>query len=299
MTDDVPPIRSWLYTPANIERRTARAFAVGADAVVLDLEDAVPDREKEHARRLLKAAVAQYHRLAKPYVFARINHFETGLQEDDLLAVVQAGLAGIRLPKVGSSAEVQRADTTIGALEQRAGLPPGRIRIVCNIESARGLWNALEIARSSPRVLALAFGAVDFARDIGATVGQDRRETLYARSTLVAVSRVAQIRPPIEGVHTRLEDDEGLERSTAEARALGFFGRSAVHPRQVPIINEAFTPKPDEVRDASSIVEAARSAGTAGDGALRLAGGDFIDKAMVRRAEDVLSLAASLPRSDG
>jgi citrate lyase subunit beta/citryl-CoA lyase len=179
-------------------------------------------------------------------------------------------------------------------LEREQHLEVGRTRIVCNIESATGAWNALEIAAASSRVLALAFGAVDFARDLGLSIGPDRQETLYARSRLVLASRVAEIRRPIESVYVDIADLDGLARTTHESRALGFFGRSTIHPTQVPIVNDAFAPDADEVRRAREVIAGAREAAATRTGALRLASGDFVDVAVVRRAEDTLRLAAEL-----
>jgi citrate lyase subunit beta/citryl-CoA lyase len=164
----------------------------------------------------------------------------------------------------------------------------------CSLESALGVWNALEIARADPRILALGFGAVDFVRDIGGGPGTKGLETLYARSRLVLASRVAGIRPPVESVYAQLQDDAGLERATRLSRDLGFFGRAAIHPRQVPIINRIFTPTAEEVAHAREVVQAAAQAGASGTGALRLPSGEFVDLPVVQRAENLLRLADAL-----
>ena len=294
MSTGLPPVRSWLYAPGNNPRLLDKVFGAGSDAVILDLEDAVPPTEKERARGLVAETLAGRPNQPGPVVFVRINHPDGPLAEADIAAVVQPGLAGLRLPKVESPESVRRVERLVAAAERHAGLPPGSVVLVCNIESAAGVWWAADIARSSPRVLALAFGAADFVRDVGATVGGAGLETLYARSRLVLAARVAGVRPPVDSVYTRLDDEDGLERTTRQGRDLGFFGRSAIHPRQIPVINRAYTPGDEEVSRAREVVTAARSAEATGSGALRMPNGEFVDVAIVRRAEAVLQLAEAL-----
>ncbi len=289
------PIRSWLYAPGNNPGRLEKVFAAGADAAILDLEDAVPAAEKDRARLLVAEAIRARHAAPGPAVFVRINHPATGRAEEDVYAVVQAGLHGLRVPKVEDAETVRHVHAWVASAETRSGLPLGELPLVCNVESAAGVWNAVEIAAASPRVMALGYGAADFERDVGATPGPDGIETLYARSCLVVASRVAGVRPPIDSVYRHLQDDAGLERSTRQARALGYFGRSAIHPRQVPVINAVFTPSDDEVARAREVVDAAAHAEDAGAGALRLSSGEFVDVAVVRRAEAVLRLAQAFP----
>jgi citrate lyase subunit beta/citryl-CoA lyase len=290
----IPPLRSWLYAPGNQPRLLDKVFDAGADAVVLDLEDAVPLAEKERARQLVAEVVRSRRGRPRPVVFVRINHPLSGLADADVAAVVEPGLAGLRLPKTERVEDVAAVARLVADAEHRKELPNDTIAFVCNLESAAGVVRAAQIAAASQRVYALAFGAVDFARDVGATVGPEGLETLHARSQLVLASRVAGIRPPVESVYPRLQDEEGLERATRQSRALGFFGRAAIHPRQVPIINAVFTPSHEEVERAREIVAAATQAEASGVGALKLPNGDFVDVAVVRRAEDVLALAASL-----
>jgi citrate lyase subunit beta / citryl-CoA lyase len=299
MAGSLPPIRSWLYAPGNNPRLLDKVFGAGSDAVILDLEDAVPPAEKVRARGLVAEAVRGRRDRPGPALFVRVNHPDSGLAEADVAAVVQPGLAGLRVPKVEDADTVRLVDGWLAAAEQRAGLPTGSVILVCNVESAAGVWYALEIGRASPRVQALGFGAADFVRDVAARVGPDGLETLYARSRLVLAARVAGIRPPVDGVYTRLDDEAGLERTTRQGRDLGFFGRSALHPRQVATINRVYTPSQAEVDHAREVVAAAARAEAAGSGALRLPSGDFVDVAIVRRAEAVLRLAEALGAPTG
>ena len=290
------PLRSWLYAPGNNPKLLRRVFEAGADAVILDLEDAVPPAEKARAREMVAETVRSRHGQVGPALFVRINHPSTGLAEEDVAAVVGLGLDGVRIPKVESPETVEQVAGWVRQAEAGAGLPAGAVALVCNVESAVGVWHALEIAERRP--LALAFGAVDFIRDINGEPGMKGLETLYARSRLVLASRVARIRAPVESVYPRIQDDEGLERSTRLSRGLGFFGRSAIHPRQVPIINHLFTPTAEQIARAREIVDGAAKAEATGSGALQLAGGEFVDRPVVDRSEALLQLADALGSRD-
>ncbi|MBV9578181.1 MAG: CoA ester lyase [Chloroflexi bacterium] len=280
----LPPLRSWLYAPGNNAKLLERVFTGGADAVILDLEDAVPAGEKLRARAMVAEAVRAHAGVRGPALFVRVNHPETGLAEADVKAVLGPGLDGLRIPKVESAA-------TVGLVAEWTG---GGVPLVCNVESAAGVWNAREIAAATPDVLTLAFGSADFLRDVSGLASPEALETLHARSHVVLAARVAGVRSPVDGVYTRLDDDAGLELTTRQSRTLGFSGRSALHPRQVPIINAVFTPSAAEVAQAREVVAAANAAEATGSGALRLPNGDFVDIAVVRRAEAILELDAAL-----
>ena len=298
---DLPPIRSWLYAPGNNAKLLDRVFGGGADAVILDLEDAVPSGpEKLRAREMVAETIrARAGQVGGPRLWVRVNEPMSGLIEADIRAVAQPGLDGLRLPKMESVRAVRAVHRWLANAEIERGLTLGSIPLVCTVESAAGVWCAADLIEAHPRVVGLAFGAADFVRDIGVRVeSEDGLETLYARSRLVLASRVAGVQPPIDSVYTQLSDDQGLERTTRQGRALGFFGRSAIHPRQVPIINNVYTPTSEEVARAREVVEAAQLAGDRGSGAIQLANGDFVDVAVVRRAQDVLRIADLLERGD-
>jgi citrate lyase subunit beta/citryl-CoA lyase len=149
---------------------------------------------------------------------------------------------------------------------------------------------AMEIARA-PRVEALAFGAADFIRDIGADPDEAETQTLYARSHLVVASRAAGINPPIASVYTRIKDLDGLRATTEAARRLGFFGRSCIHPSQVPIVNQIFTPTAEQVAEARAIIAAFERARSAGVAAVAMENGQFVDQAVVKRARAIIALS--------
>lgn len=294
--DSIPLIRSWLYVPGSSVRMLERVFDAGADAAVLDLEDSVPLAEKPAARALVVNALdsRSIGEGSRTLAFVRINAVSTDGWAEDVRAVVRPGLGGLRIAKVESPEEVTELDERIGRAEREASLPLGSLPIVCGIESASAALAAAAIAAASPRVMALAFGAADFMADVGGTESPERNETLWARSRLVAISRAAGLRPPIDAVHTALDDEEGLRRSTVAGRDLGFFGRSAIHPRQVPTINEIYTPAPAAVERASRIVMRADEAAAQRRGALRLEDGSFVDAAVVRHARGILALSREI-----
>jgi citrate lyase subunit beta / citryl-CoA lyase len=261
--------RSYLFAPGHNAKLLERVFAAGADAVILDLEDAVPPEAKQTARRMVAAALADHP------AWVRVNAAGTALCEADLAAVSDAAY-GIRVPKAESP-----EDATWVA-DRAPGKP-----LICAIETARGVLAAAEIA-AAPGVRHLAMGGVDLARDLNATGGN--LQTLYVRSHLVVASRAAGIRPPIDSVYPRLDDERGLREQVAFAYSLGFFGKSAIHPRQLPVLHGVFTPTTDQITWAQEVIAAFDAAGGA---ALRLPSGEFVDLPVAERARRLLELAGT------
>jgi citrate lyase subunit beta/citryl-CoA lyase len=247
-------LRSYLFAPGNNEKLLQKVFAAGADAVVLDLEDAVPPPEKVDARRKVAAILEERPSPSEPPAYVRINSIESRLWKEDLAATVGPRLRGVRIPKTESADTVRRIEEEISEREAKGGLAPGGIDVVCTIESARGILAGMEIAACG-RVANLTFGAADFTQDIGADPGDEGLETLVPRTQLVLVSRAADIDPPIAAVYTLIADHEGLRRCCEADRRLGIFGRSVIHPKQIPIVHEVFTPSQEAVARARNIVE--------------------------------------------
>lgn len=293
MFPDLPLLRSHLYAPGNNARLLERVFTTHADAVVLDLEDSVPTTQKSSARDMVVRAIDVHADQPQLSVFARINHPASGLAEDDINAVIRPGLNGVRIPKVENAETVRLVAGWIEEREHEVGIPAGSIAILCLIESAVGVYHALDIAASHPRVLGLAYGAADLTRDLRIMASSSGLETLYVRSHLVFASRLAGVRPPVDTVWTQIDDIDGLERATAQGRALGFFGKSAIHPAQLDVINAAYTPTTDEIQRARAIIEQAERSDRGGSGASHL-DGEFIDRAVTRQALDILRLAELL-----
>jgi len=258
-------IRSWLFGPGHSERILARIFDAGADAVLLDLEDAVPADQKSRAREQVREALADH-----PEAWVRINKPGGELAAADLAAVV-GRCAGIRIPKVESAAEVEW-------VAERAGNLP----LTCTVETALGVVRAFEIA-SCAHARDLTYGGADLSLDLAIEGGWE--ESLYVRSALVVASRAAAKPAPIDGVYTRLDDLEGLRREAAAARRLGYFGKSAIHPSQVPVINDVFQPSAAQLSWARRVVEAFERASGA---ATRLDDGEFVDVPVAERARRIL-----------
>jgi len=260
--------RSWLFAPGHNERLLAKVFTVGADEVILDLEDGVPEAHKDTARQRVADALAE-----RP-AWVRVNAVRSDVCVADL-AAVRARARGIRIPKAESAEDVD------WVVARAPGLP-----MVCAIESARGVANAPALA-AHPAVTNLALGVHDLARDLGVDPACDEA-LLFARSALVIASRAAGIDPPVDGVHGQLDDDAGLERAAQHAAALGFFGKSAVHPRQLAVLHRVFTPTAAQLAWAERVVRAFdESAGAP----TQLEDGEFVDRPVADRARRLLTVA--------
>lgn len=249
-----------LFVPAHRPERFAKAAASGADAIILDLEDAVPEDAKDSARAAL---VADFTDLP---VLVRINAFGTPWYDHDLDAIARLPIAGIILPK---------ADRAVNLL-QVANLSP----VIALIESAQGIADARELAMSG-HVTRLAFGSVDYAADLGCA--HIRESLAAARAELVLASRLARLPAPLDGVTTDVTDEAKAADDACHARALGFSGKLLIHPRQVTAVRSALRPDSNEV-------EWARRVAASGDGAV-LVDGAMVDEPVRIRARDVLARA--------
>jgi citrate lyase subunit beta/citryl-CoA lyase len=273
-----PPARSYLYVPGDDERKIEKALAGEADAVVLDLEDAVAPNRKEEARSTVARVLRSVP--GKP-VFVRVNAVGTELAAADIDAIAGGHLAGLRLPKVQSVEEVRLVAETL------EGLRSGAV-IQCLIESALGLERAFEISASHQRVSGIGLGEADLAADLGVA---DEGGLLYARSRIVAAARAAGLPHPVQSVYTKVGDLEGLRRSTETGKRLGFVGRSTIHPAQVRVVNEVFTPKEREITEARGLLDRLEKETASGTGVFVLDDGHFVDRAVVESAHLTLALA--------
>jgi citrate lyase subunit beta/citryl-CoA lyase len=260
--------RSYLFVPANRPERFAKACAAGADAVIVDLEDAVPASDKTAARAALAAWLSPAHP-----VLVRINSADSEWFRDDLALCGLPGVAGIVLPKAEREEDLA---AVAGA---------GAAAILPLIESAQGLWNAAALARAA-RVQRLVFGAIDFSFDLGIREGHE--QLLYFRSQLVLVSRVAGVQAPVDGVTASLDDPERVREDTGRARALGFGGKLCIHPKQVPIVNASFAPSAAELAWAGRVLEAASNS----HGAAVALDGKMVDRPVILIAQQMLDEAA-------
>ena len=267
-----------------------KALASGADAVVLDLEDAVAPERRPEARSAAGDIIEEVAgRPGTPDILVRLSRVPGGYSVEDLDTVVRPGLYGIRLPKAESADAITAvADRLRDAECTGAWAGAGRVMIDITIESALGATRVPQLLGSSDRVARVGLGTSDLLADIGA-VGDDDLATLHVRSALVLQSRAAGVAPPIDSVHVRLDDADGLRASARRARALGFFGKSIIHPRQIGIVHEVFTPSAEELEHARRIIETYEASLREGS-AVMSQDGDFIDAAIVQRARAALAI---------
>jgi len=291
-------LRSFLFVPANNARRVEKALGSDADAVILDLEDAVAVSEKAAARAAVAEALA---RPRRGRCFVRVNGVATPWCLGDLMAAVRPGLDGVVLPKAESAADLRAVDWLITGLERERGLAPGSVDLMPIVESAVGFLRLDRIlaARSLKdysgpwRVRRITFGAADLTRDLGMTWTESEEELASFRAQLVVASLTAGLEPPVDTVWVRLKDAEGLRRSLEASRRLGFQGRLCIHPDQVAVVNAAFTPSEDEIERARRVVAAFEIAEREGVAAIEVDGA-FVDYPVVERARRTLALAAAI-----
>lgn len=294
------PLRSLLFAPATASRHVEKALAGAADGVIIDLEDAIAIAEKPQARLAAREALDRRAGSpatgASPQVYVRVNGLTTPFAYDDLRAVVGPGLDGIVLPKTESAAQMATVDWLLTQLERATGLAAGAIEVMPIIETAAGVAHMAEIAaagRETGRARRLNFGAGDFSLDTNMTWIVGHEGLLWARAQLVIASRAADLEAPLDTVYAQLHDDGGLRVEAEQARRLGFQGKACIHPRQVEIVNAAFSPSAEEVTQARAIVDAFAEAEAQGVASLRV-GGQFIDYPVAARARRTLDLAAQI-----
>ncbi|SOE52506.1 citrate lyase subunit beta / citryl-CoA lyase [Burkholderia sp. OK233] len=254
-------LRSMLFVPADSERKLAKALGSRADALILDLEDAVAPARKPAAREAAAAFVAAQAKALPASLFVRINPLDSGLALDDLAAVVVPGLAGIMLPKTTSAEDVRRLGLYLDALEARAGMARGTVHVVpVATETAQAMLTMASFVPGIPRLAALTWGAEDLSAALGAISNRDADGSLsplyvFANSMCLCAAAAAGV-DAIDTLHADFRDGDGLAAACAVARRRGFRGKIAIHPDQVDIINEAFTPSEAEIAAARRIVDA-------------------------------------------
>lgn len=288
------PLRSLLFAPGNHARRVEKALSLDADAVILDLEDAVADAEKAATRELV-AAVLEAPRHGRLYV--RINAFDTEFCYGDLLAVTRRGLDGIVLPKLETAAALAAVDWLLAQLERERGLGAKAIDLIPIIETARGLDGIGAILATPSRVKRVAFGAGDFTLDVNMVWSREESELAPARARIATASRTAGIEAPLDTVWVDLKDAAGIEASARTALAFGFQGKMCIHPSQIAAVNRVFSPSDSEIAQAERVVAAFAQAEAEGSAAIQL-DGQFIDYPILYRARRVLERVAAIRRRE-
>jgi citrate lyase subunit beta/citryl-CoA lyase len=288
--------RSWMFVPGHRQRMLDKALGLAqVDALMLDIEDGVPQQEKQTARQQIGAALVKAREPgATPARFVRVSAASYEHITADLAHIMQPGLDGLVIPKVETPQQIQLVEAILRDRERQAGLPSGQVELLIAIESPRGLLNAYAIATASPRVIGLLFGAEDLGKELGLPLVREGEaaELLFQRSTLVVAAAAANIQA-VDGVWPNIQDPEGLKRYALQSRRLGFGGMSLIHPGQIEAINQIFGPAADEVAYCQKVIEAFDAAIARGDGSIAF-GGQLIDLPIVERAKRTVAFAAKL-----
>jgi citrate lyase subunit beta / citryl-CoA lyase len=265
-----------------------KATAFAADALVLDLEDSVPEHEKDAARGLVRDSIPRLLTAGRE-LWVRVNSTYTGRARDDVRSVIQPGIAGILLPKADTPEIVRYADAIIREAERLAGLETGMAGLIAHIESAGALLRATEIARASTRVRALAFGGEDYAADMRLERTEGGEELSFPRHMVAVAARAAGVLA-IDTVFPYLHDLDALVRDARAGRRAGYAGKLLIHPEQIEPVAAVFTPSDDELRTARQRVQAYDEALNAGQGAIDV-DGVMVDAPVAKRARELLELA--------
>ncbi|MEK9753543.1 MAG: CoA ester lyase [Rhodospirillaceae bacterium] len=289
------PYRSWLFAPGNHARRVEIALLLDADAVILDLEDAVAVAEKP-ATRAVAVAALQAPRSGLGYV--RVNAYDTDFCYGDIKAVVAKGVDGIVLPKLETVDQLKSVDWIVGQLERERGLVVGAIDIMPIIETGRGVANVREIAAAGTRIKRLSFGAGDYAKDMAMNWTRHEAEMAHARAEVALASRAGGLEAPIDTVWIHIKEIDGLERSAATVRDMGYQGKLCIHPDQVGVVNGVFTPTADAVAFAEKVVAAFDEAEAEGLASIQI-DGYFVDYPIVDQARRTLELMRAIRNKGG
>jgi citrate lyase subunit beta/citryl-CoA lyase len=285
--------RTMMYIPGNNANMLLRGYLFRPDSLIFDLEDSVPVSEKDSARILVRH-ILSWGDFGKCELTVRINGVDTEFWRDDLAAVVAAavsnpGVDGIRLPKTESPATVGILEEALSELESENGFTPGHFKIFCLLESAAAVWRAYDVATASPRVAGLTPGGEDLAADLRTSRSRDETELDWIRRMILVAGRAAGV-DVVDAAYPFVHDLEGLRKQTVYVRQLGFDGKSVLHPNQIPVIHEVYTPSEGEIEHALRVVRAAEEAETRGQGAVAV-DGRLVDVPVIKRARYLLNFA--------
>lgn len=288
--------RSSLILPINVPRFVERAYARGADAIVLDLEDSVPPDEKANARTLVKDSIPLVAR-GGAEVLVRINN-DPALMAADVDACVHPGLDGLSIPKAESSEQIRDLSLELERLERARGLAPGHVRLSLSFESPRGVLRAQEIAEASPRIVTMSVGPEDYCLALGVEPSADGLELLYAVSRVVTIAKAIGIQPTgLLGSIAGFRDLSVFEAAAMRARQLGCEGAGCIHPDQVAVLNHVFTPDPVKVEYARRVVNAFEEGIGRGTASVNL-DGNMVDIPVYKRAQVILERARAVAETE-
>jgi citrate lyase subunit beta / citryl-CoA lyase len=286
-------IRSALFVPGNRLERVDKALATEADAVIIDLEDAVPSSQKDQARSDVAQKLAN---TSGHKIIVRVNGLDTPEFARDLKAVADSNLSGLMVPKIEGPGEVALINEALLKAEAAAGLQAGIVPVIALVETAKGVENISQIAagQTEPaRLYTVAFGAADYSLDLGIELTMSGDELFYARSRLPIACRAHDLAPPIDTPFMiDLKDIPALKADTVRAKQLGFMGKLCIHPNQIEPVNAIFSPGPNEIAHAEKIIQAYEESEAKGLGAIQV-DGKFVDLPVVERARRTLRLASA------
>lgn len=284
-------VRTALFVPGNRPDRVDKAVDTAADVVIIDLEDAVPYSQKNETRPAVREKILKYHQ--RP-VFVRVNALNTEFFQDDLNAVLVKELACIMVPKVDAADQIQEINRRLLKVEENKGVRPGSVAIVPLIESALAVENVFQIVtqRTDPeRLFTVAFGAADFALDMGFEITKTGEELCYPRARIAVACRAAGVAPPLDTPFMiDLKDFEALEADIKRARRYGFQGKLCIHPNQIDMCNRLFSPSKAEIQYARKVIQAFDAAEAGGSAAIQVEG-KFIDYPVVERCRRILKIS--------
>ncbi|MBI2171604.1 MAG: CoA ester lyase [Chloroflexi bacterium] len=285
--------RSLHFIPGNRQDMLTKSATLPADVLVPDMEDSVPESQKQQARELIKSmapTLAQKGQLVMP----RINALNTGLAHEDLAAIVSLQVYGVTVGKVESPWEIQELSKILESLERKAGLPVGHTKLVPWLENAKAVLNAHAIAAASPRIAGVAFGAEDFTDSMGVERTDGGTELAYARAAVAVAARAADVLA-IDTPYVNFRDTDGLAREIRAVLPFGFKAKFSIHPVQVEVINRLFSPSEESIAYARKVVAVWDEAAAKGIGAIAL-DGKMIDVPVVKRARNLLALADAMAK---
>lgn len=283
--------RSMLFLPGNTPNIIVNGEILGADAVILDLEDAVAPSEKDSARILVRNAI-QYMGFGRCEVIVRINSIDTDFWTRDLDAIIPVRPSMIMPPKTSCAEDVKQVDAYITMLEEKLGMERNTVGLIPLIETALGVENAFQIASASERVKAIFLGGEDLTADLHCKRTKEGGEISYARARMVMAARAAGVEV-YDTPFTDVNDDEGIYVDAQYAKSLGFTGKASISPRHVNAINEVFSPSQKDIDYAYEVMEVIRVGKEQGKGAVALRG-KMIDAPIVARAQQTIAMAEAL-----
>ncbi|HHJ4873228.1 TPA: citrate (pro-3S)-lyase subunit beta [Streptococcus pyogenes] len=281
--------RTMMFVPGANAAMLRDAPLFGADSIMFDLEDSVSLKEKDTSRALVHFALKTFDYSSVETV-VRVNGLDS-CGALDIEAVVLAGVNVIRLPKTETAQDIIDVEAVIERVERENSIEVGRTRMMAAIESAEGVLNAREIAKASKRLIGIALGAEDYVTNIKTRRYPDGQELFFARSMILHAARAAGI-AAIDTVYSDVNNTEGFQNEVRMIKQLGFDGKSVINPRQIPLVNEIYTPTKKEIDHAKQVIWAIREAESKGSGVISL-NGKMVDKPIVERAERVIALATA------